>query len=73
VRLEFCRHREDAVLRFTTDTRVWPTNNISERGVRPLKTQQKISGRLASETVTQHRPDICRYLDTARTAWLQRH
>jgi transposase len=28
--LEFCRHREDDVLRFCTDTRVWPTNNISE-------------------------------------------
>ena len=24
--LEFCRNREDAVLRFTADTRVWPTN-----------------------------------------------
>jgi transposase len=28
--LEFCRDREDDVLRFTRDTRVWPTNNISE-------------------------------------------
>jgi hypothetical protein len=44
--LEFCRDRRD-VLRFTADTSIWPTNNISERGVRPLKTQQKISGRLA--------------------------
>ena len=25
-----------------TDTRIWPTNNISERGLRPTKTQQKI-------------------------------
>ena len=54
------------VLRFTRDTRVWPTNNISERGVRPLKTQQKISGRLTSTEVTQDRLDIRSYIDTAR-------
>ena len=64
--LEFCRDRRDDVLRFTTDTSIWPTNNISERGVRPLKTQQKISGRLASDDVTQDRLDIRSYLDTAR-------
>ena len=64
--LEFCRHREDTVLRFTADTSIWPTNNISERGVRPLKTQQKISGRLTSEDATQDRLDIRSYIDTAR-------
>jgi transposase len=64
--LEFCRDRQDDVLRFTTDTSVWPTNNISERGVRPLKTQQKISGRLTSDDVTQDRLDIRGYIDTAR-------
>lgn len=64
--LEFCRDREADVLRFTTDTAVWPTNNISERGVRPLKTQQKISGRLTSDDVTQARLDIRGYIDTAR-------
>lgn len=48
--LEFCRNRRDDVLRFTTDTSIWPTNNISERGARPLKTQQKISSRLATTT-----------------------
>jgi hypothetical protein len=64
--LEFCRDRRDDVLRFTTDTRIWPTNNLRERGVRPLKTQQKISGRLASDDVTQDRLDIRSYLDTAR-------
>jgi len=63
--LEFCKNRDD-VLRFTTDTGIWPTNNISERGVRPLKTQQKISGRLASDDVTQDRLDIRSYIDTAR-------
>lgn len=64
--LEFCHHRRDDVLRFCYDTRVWPTNNISERGVRPIKTQQKVSGRLTSEDVTQDRLDIRAYIDTAR-------
>lgn len=64
--LEFCRYREADVLRFTTDTRIWPTNNISERGVRPVKTQQKISGRLTSDDATQDRLDIRTYIDTAR-------
>src|SRR5271166_5685472 len=64
--LEFSRDREGDVLLFTTDTRIWPTNNISERGVRPTKTQQKISGRLTSEDVTQDRLDIRSYIDTAR-------
>ena len=64
--LEFCRDRQDDVLRFSCDTQVWPTNNISERGVRPVKTQQKISGRLTSEDATQDRLDIRSYIDTAR-------
>jgi hypothetical protein len=64
--LEFCRDRQADVVRFTTDTRIWPTNNLSERGVRPLKTQPKISGRLASDDVTQDRLDIRGYIDTAR-------
>jgi hypothetical protein len=42
------------------------SNNISERGVRPLKTQQKVSGRLTSDDVTQDRLDIRSYIDTAR-------
>ncbi len=62
----FCRDRQGDVLRFTTDTSIWPTNNISERGVRPLKTQQKVSGRLASDEVTQDRLGIRSYIDTAR-------
>ena len=64
--LEFCRDRPEDVTRFCDDTTIWPTNNISERAVRPLKTQQKISGRLTSETVTQDRLDIRGYTDTAR-------
>ncbi len=27
--LEFCRDRQDDVLRFTTDTRIWPTNDLA--------------------------------------------
>jgi len=64
--LEFCCDRDDDVLRFCADTRVWPTNNISERDLRPTKTQQKISGRLTSDEVTQDRLDIRSYIDTAR-------
>jgi transposase len=64
--LEFCRDRQDDVLRFCCDTRVWPTNNISERDLRPVKTQQKISGRLTSEDITQDRLDIRSCIDTAR-------
>ena len=64
--LEFCSQRQADVLRFAADTSIWPTNNISERGVRPLKTQQKISGRLTSDDTTQDRLDIRGYIDTAR-------
>ena len=64
--LEFCRDHETDVLRFASDTRIWPTNNLSERDLRPTKTQQKISGRLTSEDVTQDRLDIRGYLDTVR-------
>jgi transposase len=64
--LEFCRDRESDVLRFCFDPQVWPTNNISERDLRPTKTQQKISGRLTSNDVTQDRLDIRSYIDTVR-------
>jgi transposase len=64
--LEFCRDREADVLRFTTDTDVWPTNNISERGLRPSKIQQRVSGRLTSDDTTTDRLDIRSYIDTAR-------
>ena len=62
---EFGKTRQPGVLRFTTDTSVWPTNDISARGV-PLKTQQKISGRLTSHDVTQDRLGIPSYIGTAR-------
>lgn len=64
--LEFCKNREDDVLRFTTDTRIRPTNNISERNLRPTQTQQKISGQLTSKNLTQNRLDIRSNIDTAR-------
>jgi hypothetical protein len=64
--LEFCSSHQTDVTRFCYDTQVWPTNNISERDLRPTKTQQKISGRLTSEDITQDRLDIRSYIDTAR-------
>ena len=53
------------MLRFTTDTRIPPTSNQAERDLRPAKTQEKISGRLRSETTTRHRYAIRGYLSTA--------
>jgi transposase len=38
----FARDAED-ILRFTTDTAIWFTNNQSERDLRPTKLQQKVS------------------------------
>jgi transposase len=64
--LECLRDREDDVLRFLGDLRIPPTSNQAERDLRPAKTQQKISGRLRSETATRHRYAIRGYLDTAR-------
>jgi transposase len=71
--LEFCRDRRSDVLLFAEDTSIWPANNISERGVRPLKTQQKISGRLTSDDITQDRPTSAAtstpHASTAATPW----
>jgi transposase len=64
--LECLKEREDDVLRFLTDLRIPPTSNQAERDLRPSKTQQKISGRLRSETATRDRYAIRGYLDTAR-------
>jgi transposase len=63
--LEDLRDRENDVLRFTTDLRIPPTSNQAERDLRPAKTQDKISGRLRSETATRHRYAIRGYLSTA--------
>jgi hypothetical protein len=64
--LECLRDREADVLRFLGDTRIPPTSNQAERDLRPSKTQQKISGRLRSETAARNRYAIRGYLDTAR-------
>jgi transposase len=64
--LECLKDREADVLRFLTDLRIPPTSNQAERDLRPSKTQQKISGRLRSETATRNRYAIRGYLDTAR-------
>ena len=63
--LECLRDRGTDVLRFVSDTRIPPTNNTSERDLRPTKTQQKISGRLQSERVTHDRLTIRSYTATA--------
>ena len=63
--LEVLRDRPDDVLRFAHDLQVPPTSNQAERDLRPAKTQQKISGRLASERVTAARYRIRGYVSTA--------
>jgi hypothetical protein len=63
--LELLNDCTDDVLRFTTDTRIPPTNNQAEADLRPHKTQQKISGRLTSPTTTRDRLTIRGYLSTA--------
>ncbi|WP_250285353.1 IS66 family transposase [Frankia sp. CiP1_Cm_nod2] len=64
--LECLRDRQPDVLRFVFDLDVWPTNNASERDLRPFRTQQKISGRLTSTAATACRLQIASYLSTAR-------
>jgi transposase len=63
--LECLRHRETDVLRFLSDTAIPPTNNQAKRDARPAKTQQKISGRLRSETTTRHRYAVRGHASTA--------
>jgi hypothetical protein len=63
--LECLKDREADVLRFLTDLRIPPTSNQAERDLRPAKTQQKISGRLRSETATRNRYAIRGYASTA--------
>jgi transposase len=64
--LECLKNRENDVLRFLSDLRIPPASNQAERDLRPSKTQQKISGRLRSETATRNRYAIRGYIDTAR-------
>jgi hypothetical protein len=62
---ECLNDRQADVLRFLTDPRIPPTSNQAERDPRPAKTQQKISGRLRSETAARHRYAIRGYISTA--------
>ena len=64
------------MLRFTTATRIWPTNNISERGVRPLKPSRRSPAAWPATTsprtawtsgATSTQP-----ASTARTPWTPR-
>lgn len=66
VLLKRLRKYEDAYLRFIEDQRVDFTNNISERGLRPIKIRNKISGCVKSMPSAE---DIClimSYLSTCK-------
>jgi len=52
------------VLRFLSDTRIEPTNNLAERDVRWAKTQQNTSGRLTSSEITAARLTARSYIAT---------
>jgi hypothetical protein len=63
--LETFRDRHHDILRFVTDLTVPPTSNDAERGLRPSKVQQNVSGRLTSVARTQDRYRILGYAATA--------
>jgi len=60
----FARDAED-VLRFTTDSAIWFTNNQSERDLRPTKLQQKISATWRSLQGLADFATLRSYLSTA--------
>jgi transposase len=63
--LQTFRDRPGDILRFVDDLSIPPTSNDAERGLRPSKIQQNISGRLTSPARTQDRYRILGYLATA--------
>jgi hypothetical protein len=56
--------RQDDYLRFTTDYRIPPDNNGSERDIRMIKLRQKVSGCLRTLTGAKHFCTIRSYLAT---------
>ncbi|MCY4195455.1 MAG: transposase [Rhodobacteraceae bacterium] len=60
------RDNPGGVLRFTRDPTVLPTHNATERALRPLKVQQKISGSFYSATGARNHAVLRTVLDTAR-------
>jgi len=59
------RDRQDDYLRFTTDRRIPPDNNGSERDIRMIKLRQKISGCMRTLTGAKQFCAIRSYLSTA--------
>ena len=57
--------RQADYLRFTTDLRIPPDNNGSERDIRMIKLRQKVSGCLRTITGAQQFCAIRSYLSTA--------
>ena len=70
--LEVFRDREADIVRFVDNLTIPPTSNDAERGLRPSKIQQKISGRLTSIPRTQDRYRILGYTTTAAKHGLDR-
>ncbi len=64
--LERLRDREDEILRFTGDLDVPFTNNGSERDLRPIKTQIKISGCHRATTGAEGWLRVRGYISTVR-------
>jgi transposase len=57
--------RQDDYLRFTTDWRIPPDNNGSERDIRMIKLRQKVSGCLRTLAGARRFCTIRNYLSTA--------